>query len=683
MLLTGPRGSGKTTACQELVAAVQARGGQAAGIVCPARFSNGRKVGIDVVDVSGGARRPLATRVDAGGVRERGEGTGLVLGAWRFDRDALAWAGERLGAVPYACELLVVDEVGPLELLNGEGLAESLDQVSSGEHRMVVVVVRPELVDVARRRWPLARAVTPEALGSLSAAAPGAAALSSCSPPVEAGHDTAVRLEELSVSFSGRAALTQVSLAIGPGEFVLVSGPSGCGKSTLARVIAGLVPQVVAGTVSGRVEVGGTDPVAAGPAATARHVGTVFQDPSAQLFCLTVAEELAFGPRNLGLDEAEVATRVRWAAAACSLEPLLARAPGSLSGGERQRVATAAVLTMRPRVLVLDEPLSGLDVGGVRMLLDTLQRLNRAEGVTIVLIEHRLVEVTRLADRLVLLEGGRLVADGRPSAVLDDRERARRLGLRRPTQEPLAEWEDLLAPPRPRADEEPVLRAAGIRAGYGRSAVLHGVDLELYGGELVALVGENGSGKSTLARVLAGLKRPSEGSVTIPGVRRPRRGIDIGLLLQDPADQLLTDEVDAEVALGPRSWRRQDPAAHEELLAVSDLLDLRRLPPLALSAGQQQRTVLAAALALRPRVIVLDEPTHGQDWAHLERLVGFLRLLKEQGSAILLITHDFKLAHYCADRVAILRDGQISATGIFRQGEGRAASGGAMTAAAR
>ncbi|MEI6727724.1 MAG: ATP-binding cassette domain-containing protein, partial [Actinomycetes bacterium] len=316
-------------------------------------------------------------------------------------------------------------------------------------------------------------------------------------------------------------------------------------------------------------------------------------------------------------------------------------------------------------------------------------RLNRAEGVTIVLIEHRLVEVTRLADRLVLLEGGRLVADGRPSAVLDDRERARRLGLRRPTEEPLAEWEDLLAPPRPRADEEPVLRAAGIRAGYGRSAVLHGVDLELYGGELVALVGENGSGKSTLARVLAGLKRPSEGSVTIPGVRRPRPGIDIGLLLQDPADQLLTDEVDAEVALGPRSWRRHDPAAHEELLAVSDLLDLRRLPPLALSAGQQQRTVLAAVLALRPRVIVLDEPTHGQDWAHLEGLVGFLRRLNEQGSAILLITHDFKLAHYCADRVAILRDGQIAATGVFRRregragSEGRAASGGAMTAVAR
>jgi energy-coupling factor transport system ATP-binding protein len=320
---------------------------------------------------------------------------------------------------------------------------------------------------------------------------------------------------------------------------------------------------------------------------------------------------------------------------------------------------------MRPQVLVLDEPLAGLDVGGVRTLLDTLQRLNREEGVTVVLIEHRLVEVARLADRLVLLESGRLVADGSPATVLDDHQLARRLGLRRPTEDPQSEWEDLLVPAEPRLAEEPVLRAAGISVGYGRRDVLHGVDLDLYAGELVALVGENGSGKSTLARVLAGLKRPSAGRVTIPGVKRPRPGVDIGLLLQDPADQLLTDKVDEEVALGPRSWRRHDPAAHEELLAVSDLLDLRLLPPLALSAGQQQRTVLAAALALRPRAIVLDEPTHGQDWGHLERLVGFLRRLNEQGSAILLITHDFKLAHYCADRVIILRGGQIAATGAF------------------
>ena len=210
-----------------------------------------------------------------------------------------------------------------------------------------------------------------------------------------------------------------------------------------------------------------------------------------------------------------------------------------------------------------------------------------------------------------------------------------------------------------------VLRAEHLAAGYGRRRVLHDVSLELHAGELLALVGENGSGKSTLARVLAGLKRPASGHVTFPGVRKPRPGLDVGLLLQDPADQLLTDEVDAEVALGPRSWGRLDLAAHEELMIRSDLAGLRGYPPFSLSAGQQQRTVLAASLALRPRVLVLDEPTHGQDWGHLERLVGILDDLKAAGSAILLITHDFKLAHFCADRAAILRDGRIAAEGGF------------------
>ena len=663
MLLTGPRGSGKTSACRALVADVRVRGGSVAGLVCPACFREDVKVGIDVVELAGGSRRRLATRAgdDLSG---RPEGAReLTLGEWSFDPEALAWADEMLAAAPPACDLLVVDELGPLELLHGEGFTAALDLIDAGSSGLIVVVVRPDLLDVARRRWPAALVATPDTLAELAAALSWAPADAAASDR-RAAAGPAVSIRDLSVMFAGRPALRHVSLDIAAGEFLLVSGPSGCGKSTLARVLAGLVPQVLPGVVKGTVRVDGADPVAAGPAATARHVGTVFQDPTSQLFCLTVDEELAFGPRNLGLDEKEVAARAEWAVTACSLGDLRTRAPATLSGGEQQRVATAAVLTMRPRVLVLDEPLSGLDVGGVRMLLGTLQRLNRVEGVTVVLIEHRLVEVARLADRLVLLEGGRLVADGAPAAVLDDRERARRLGLRRPTEEPFAEWEELLLPPEPRADREPALRATGISAGYGRSAVLRGVDLELYAGELVALVGENGSGKSTLARVLAGLKRPSAGSVTIPGVKRPRPGIDIGLLLQDPADQLLTDEVDAEVALGPRSWRRHDPAAHEELLTVSDLLELRRLPPLTLSAGQQQRTVLAAVLALRPRVIVLDEPTHGQDWGHLEGLVGFLRRLNEQGSAILLITHDFKLAHYCADRVAILRDGRIAATGV-------------------
>ncbi|HET6494822.1 MAG TPA: ATP-binding cassette domain-containing protein, partial [Thermoleophilia bacterium] len=299
------------------------------------------------------------------------------------------------------------------------------------------------------------------------------------------------------------------------------------------------------------------------------------------------------------------------------------------------------------------------------------ERLNREQGITIILIEHRLVEASRLADRLVLLERGRVAADGPTDALLRDRTLLRRMGLRRPTEEPFIEWEALLRQHVRTTSSTPVFRAAHVAAGYGHSQVLLDVSLDLHPGELVALVGENGSGKSTLARVLAGLKRPTSGTVTLSGVKRPRPGLDIGLLMQDPVAQLLTDEVDAEVALGPRSWRRFDQAAHEDLLAASDLTGLRSRPPLSLSAGQQQRTVLAAVLALHPTVIILDEPTHGQDWSHLERLVSFLRELKAQGSAILLITHDFKLAHFCSDRVAILRDGTIGRDGVFGHDAGQ------------
>jgi energy-coupling factor transport system ATP-binding protein len=472
-----------------------------------------------------------------------------------------------------------------------------------------------------------------------------------------------IELEDLSVCYGAQPALEGVSLRVAAGEFVLISGPSGCGKSTLARVLAGLIPTVIRAQVEGRARVAGLDPSRTRPADLATRVGLVFQNPATQLFCLTVQEEVAFGPRNLGLDEDAVRERVDWALRATGLEERRGRAPLDLSGGGQQRLAIAAALALRPPLLVLDEPLASLDRSGVRQVLQTLTDLNQRHGVTIVLIEHRLAEASRVAGRIALMDRGRIVADGPAGAISVDRERLHLLGLARPDTPPVRDW----TADRTRSARTALVELRGISAGYNGRTVLDGIDLCLYPGEFVALVGENGSGKSTLARVLAGLMSPRGGRRIAPGGSRARPGRDVGLLGQNPLDQLLTERVDDEVALGPRNWAVFDRDAHEKTLSAADLVALRKRAPLSLSVGQQQRAVLAAALALEPRLLILDEPTLGQDWSHLERLMDFVADLNARGSTILLITHDHDLAARYARRVLLMRDGRIVADGAVEE----------------
>jgi energy-coupling factor transport system ATP-binding protein len=296
-----------------------------------------------------------------------------------------------------------------------------------------------------------------------------------------------------------------------------------------------------------------------------------------------------------------------------------------------------------------------------------LTELRAAYGITIVLIEHRLAEAAQLAGRVILMENGRICADGLPQEVFAARELRRRLGLRRPTAGPAANWEALIETSGgPDEDAIPLISLDKVSAGFNRHAVIHDICLSLYPGEFVALVGDNGAGKSTLAMVAAGLIKPQSGSVRFCGSSRPRPGLDVALLFQDPQEQLFTDSVDEEVAFGPSNYDKQNPALHSQILEEADLSALRSRRPLALSIGQQQRTALAACLSLRPPLLILDEPTLGQDWGHLQRLMNYIQALNHQGTAILLITHDYKLVHRYAQRVILLRGGRVQRVGKIR-----------------
>jgi len=470
-----------------------------------------------------------------------------------------------------------------------------------------------------------------------------------------------IQVQNLSVAYSAQQALCDISLTIDSGEFVLVSGPSGCGKSTLALALTGLIPQVVPVRLSGCIAVNGKDTQTHPVPELAQQIGLVFQNPAVQLFHATVEEEVAFAPRNLHLPAEQVAARVAESLEMTGVGHLRRRTVRSLSGGEQQRVAIASVLALRPSVLVLDEPTANLDWQGVERLMETLAHLHREHGVTVVLIEHRFAAAASLATRVVLMDAGRVVVDSPPDTVLTNKALLASLGLRYPWHDlgRQIEISDSAAPP---PGVEPLVALRGVTAGYGREPVLSNLDLALYPGQFAALVGGNGAGKTTVARLLGGILRPQRGRVAWhSSARRMPAGQRAGLLFQNPLHQLVCDSVEEEVALGPRALGLGTDFS--PLLEAGDLTQLQDRRPQNLSAGQQQRVALAATLALRPRLLILDEPTMGQDWGHLSRLMDYLTCLHGNGQAILLITHDDRLVCRYAQRIVRLDGGRVVADG--------------------
>jgi energy-coupling factor transport system ATP-binding protein len=475
-------------------------------------------------------------------------------------------------------------------------------------------------------------------------------------------------------------ALRDVSFTLEAGEVLLVAGPSGCGKSTLIRALNGLIPNSYRGELSGEVRLAGVPNTDRRLRELATVVGTVLQDPAKQVVASTVAGELAFGPENLGLPRDEIGSRMHEVSTVAEIEDLLGRTTDELSGGELQQVAVAGALMLRPRLLVLDEPLANLDPHAAARLLGQVRRL-ADNGTAVVIVEHRIEDAMAASpDRVLYLEEGGVRFQGAMDAFFDVADpRAVKVPfgvwLERATAGtadlvPEVEPRDTIGPP---SGEPPRLEWRGVSAAYDGRPVLHDVRAALGAREMVAVLGPNGSGKTTLFKTAIGLVPASGGEVLVDGAPTAGRSVAelatvFGYVFQNPSQMLFAPSVREELLFGPRNLGR-DPARFDDLVASA----LRRVrldgeegvaerPPLTLSFGQQKRLSTAVALALEPRTLVLDEPSAGQDHRNAATFMREVRRI-EGLESVYFVTHDADLALANADRILLLRDGRVVADG--------------------
>ena len=515
-------------------------------------------------------------------------------------------------------------------------------------------------------------------------------------------NDPIIQFDHFSFQYDAQAepTLRDITLSIRKGEKILICGPSGCGKSTLAHCINGLIPFSYDGACSGSLRIDGRESRELGIFAISRTVGTVLQDTSAQFVGLTVAEDIAFALENDCVGEPELHDRVAKTAALVGVEGRLSHAPGELSGGQKQRVSLAGILVDDVDVLLFDEPLANLDPATGKAAVELIDEIGRQTGAAVIIIEHRLEDVLhRHIDRVVLMGEGRILADVSPDKLLASTLLAEN-GIREPLYITALKYAGVAitadmhpdnighlalseadktavrdwfrrVPPAPRREETPVqLEAKNIRFSYrnGHEA-LHDLSLAVREGEISAIVGTNGAGKTTFCKLLCGFETQQEGTLLFSGADMAvlsikERAESIGYVMQDPNQMISQTMIYDEVALGLRTRKVPEDEIRprvEEALKVCGLWPFRNWPVSALSFGQKKRVTIAAILVLRPKVILLDEPTAGQDYRHYTEIMEFLLDLNRRGITVLMVTHDMHLMLEYARRAIVFSDGQLIA----------------------
>jgi energy-coupling factor transport system ATP-binding protein len=508
-----------------------------------------------------------------------------------------------------------------------------------------------------------------------------------------------INITDLSFTYPGatRPALRRINLQIPDAELCLVMGPSGSGKSTLLRCINGLVPHFSGGSLYGMIRVNNLDPVRLSPREMSQTVGFVFQDPETQFVVDRVEDEIAFSLENAALPRDEMEVRVEEALKLLELTQLRSRRFDTLSGGEIQRVAIAAALALKPQILVLDEPTSQLDPHNAEEVLEALVNLNKTLGLTVILAEHRLERVLPHAGQIIYLSDDRPgVLSGAPREVLSQ------VQLNPPmiTLGKLLGWEPLPltidearecarqshssklpGESKRRLSKHVTLNdnrvkafilADGVEVKFGNIQALRGVNLCLYAGEIAVMMGPNGAGKSTLLRSLIGLTPVNSGSIRVNGKEIAGRTVadicqQVGYLPQDPNALLFADTVMEELHITLRNHHLTPPYTNprpEDLLVQLGLGDKTDCYPRDLSTGERQRVALGSVLVTHPGALLLDEPTRGLDYAAKQTLLSLLHTWRDEGMAILMVTHDVELAVQAADRIILMENGLVTAEGV-------------------